>query len=112
MAAEGLLTFDELRDKLAVLEETRETARRKLRDLEVRRERLAELERDRETLMERYAGMVPDALDTLSPDERHRVYKLLKLGVNLDADGTLEVSGTLGDVGDRPPFCAAESIPR
>ena len=112
MAAEGLITFDELRGKIAVLEETRETARRKLRELEVRRERLAELERNRESLMQRYAGMVPDALDTLSPDERHRVYKLLKLRVNLEADGTLEVSGTLGDIRNEPPCCAEESIPR
>ncbi len=50
-----------------------------MRELEVRQERLAELERDRKTLMERYAGVVPDALDALSPDEWHRVYKLLKL---------------------------------
>jgi site-specific DNA recombinase len=109
MAAEGLITFDELRDKIAVLEETRESAQQKLGELEFRRERLAELERDSETLMERYAGMVPDALGTLSPDERHRVYKLLKLGVNLDKDGTLEVSGTFGE---GPLFCASKSIPR
>ena len=42
--------------------------------------------------------MVPQALDNLSPEERHRVYKLLKLRVGMHLDGTLEVSGVLGEV--------------
>jgi site-specific DNA recombinase len=40
MAAEGLITFDELRTKLAALEETRELARRELASLQDRRDRL------------------------------------------------------------------------
>jgi hypothetical protein len=82
-------------------------ARQRLRKLEVRRERLTELERDRETLMERYAGMVPAALKDLSPEERHRIYKLLKLGVQMVPEGTLQVSGTFGY---EPLFCANESV--
>lgn len=38
MAAEGLIDFDELRAKLAGLEETRETARRELEALKARPE--------------------------------------------------------------------------
>jgi site-specific DNA recombinase len=68
MAAEGLIDFDELRAKLVALEETRDTTRKELAALEARRDQLAELERDRDTLMERYAGMVPDALDALVPE--------------------------------------------
>ncbi len=56
MAAEGLIDFDELRAKLAALEEVRETARGELTALGAHRERLAELERDKDTLLERYAG--------------------------------------------------------
>jgi site-specific DNA recombinase len=95
MAAEGLIEFDDLRARLADLEETRETAQLELAALEGRREKLAELERDRDALMESYAGMVPEALETLSPEERHHVYKLLKLRVDLSADDTLKVSGAL-----------------
>jgi hypothetical protein len=109
MAAEGLIDFDELRAKLVVLEEVRDTIRKKLTVLEARRDQLAELECDRDTLMERYAGMVPDALDALAPEKRHRIYKLLKLTVNLRADGTLEVSGALGDVAD---VCKMETTSR
>jgi chromosome segregation ATPase len=100
MAAESLIDFDELRTKLDALEETRDDARRKLAALEDRRERLAEMERDYDTLMRRYVGMVPEALDSLTSEKRHRIYELLKLTVNLRTDGTLEVSGALGDVAD------------
>jgi site-specific DNA recombinase len=93
MAAEGLLTFDELRTKLAALEETRQTARRELAALEGWAERLRALERDRDALLENYAEMMPEALSTLEPGERHRVYKMLRLRTLAFSDGTLEVSG-------------------
>jgi septal ring factor EnvC (AmiA/AmiB activator) len=100
MAAEGLLDFEELRTKLEALEETRDAARRELAALGDRRERLVEMERNRDTLMKRYVGMVPETLDALTPEERHRIYKLLKLTVSLLPDGTLEVSGALGDIAE------------
>jgi hypothetical protein len=109
MAAEGLIDFDELHAKLIALEETRDTAHRELAALEARREQLAELERDRDTLIERYAGMVPKALDSLVPEERHRIYMLLKLRVNLSTDRGLEVSEALGDVGE---ICETETLSR
>jgi site-specific DNA recombinase len=96
MAAEGLITLDELRAKLAGLEETRTTARRELESLSQRREKLAELERDRDTLLEHYAGMVPEALDELTPEERHRIYEMLRLRAVATLDGTIEVTGVLG----------------
>ena len=109
LAAEGIMDRDELRAKLAALEETRATAQRELEALQGRRERMEELERDRDVLVERYAGLVPEALDALVPEERHRVYKLLKLAVTLHADGTLELSGALGD---GPDICKTEPVSR
>ena len=97
MAAEGLITFDELRAKLAALEEMRQTARRELAALEGRSQRLQALERDRDTLLQNYAELIPEALDALEPEERHRVYKMLRLRVVAFPDGTLEVSGALGE---------------
>ena len=70
---------------------------------------MADLERDRDTLIERYAGIVSEALDALVPEERHRVYNLLKLSVNLSTDRALEVSGSLGDVSK---ICETETISR
>jgi site-specific DNA recombinase len=91
--AEGLITLDELRTKLAALEETRTVARRELAALNARRELIEDLERDAETLLEHYASMVPDALDNLTPEERHRVYKMLRLNIIMYADGLIEIAG-------------------
>lgn len=57
MAAEGLITFDELRAKLADLDETQATARHELEVLQRRREHLESLERDKETLLDNYAAL-------------------------------------------------------
>jgi hypothetical protein len=62
-----------------------------------RRETIENLERDKAALLEHYAGMTPAALDALEPEERHQVYKMLRLTVEVCADGSLEVSGVLGD---------------
>src|SRR5688500_14542546 len=42
------------------------------------------------------SGMIPGALDDLAPEERHRVYKMLRLRILVHLDGTLEVSGAFG----------------
>jgi site-specific DNA recombinase len=105
MAAEGLITFDELGTKLMALEEERELARRKLQALEDHRARLRDLERDKDTVLDRYTDLLPEALDDLAPEERHDVYRMLKLKVNMHPDRMLEVSGVLG--GD-PRFCESE----
>jgi site-specific DNA recombinase len=109
LAARGCVTDEELDEALAELGEARETAERELAAIEGRRERLEALENDRDTLMEHYAGMVPEALESLSSEERRRVYMLLKLTVALHADSTLEASGVVGgaapvcDLATQPP---------
>ena len=47
MAAEGLISFDELKAKLAALEETRNIAQCEIIGLENTRERILQLERDK-----------------------------------------------------------------
>jgi hypothetical protein len=97
MAAEGLITLDELRTKLAGLEETRKTAERELAVLKGRREQLEALERDTEAVLETYARMAPEALESLSPEERHQFYKILRLRVVVQPDGSTPVSGAFAD---------------
>ena len=41
--------------------------------------------------------MTPAALDALSPEERHQIYKMLRLTVEVSPDGSLNVTGVLGD---------------
>jgi hypothetical protein len=95
MAAEGLIDFDELRAKLVALDETRETAQRET--LKVRREKLMGLESDRNALLKRCTISVPEALESLNAEERHRLYKMLRLLVTTRDDGTLEMRGVLSE---------------
>jgi hypothetical protein len=94
--AEGLITLDELRNKFAAIEDTRKTARLELEALGERRRRLEELERDKGVLLESYATMAPEALDSLTPEERHELYKMLRLEARALPDGTVEIGGALG----------------
>ena len=78
------------------IEQARKIAQEELAALEERSHRLEELEHDRDTLLELYAGMVPEALDSLGPEERHRIYKMIRLKVLAYPEARLEVSGVLG----------------
>jgi flagellar motility protein MotE (MotC chaperone) len=98
--ATALMTLDELGGKLDELESTREIARAELGKLQRRREHVEELERDRDAVIESYAGMLPEALDALSGEERRRLYGMLRLEVAPTPEG-LEVAGALSTSGPR-----------
>jgi DNA repair exonuclease SbcCD ATPase subunit len=97
--AEGLLTIEELRAKLATLDETRKTAQEELEALRNHAEHIAKLETDRDALLEYYENTVPEALDSLTPEERRRFYAILRLEVILSPDGSLELCGAAFPVG-------------
>jgi DNA invertase Pin-like site-specific DNA recombinase len=105
MAAEGLIAFDELRAKLAALDATRVTAERELEAIKGRREHLEKLERYKESLLETYAALTPEALESLTPEERQKLYKMLKLKAVINLDGSIEVGGMFVDNLD---VCTAE----
>ena len=107
MAADDLITFDELKSKLADLDDTRSVAERELEALRAHRERVVELETDRDALLDSLVGIAPDALDSLAPDERHHVYKTLKLRVVTHKDGSLDLSGTFEE---SPVMCQSGTL--
>ena len=53
---------------------------------------MEELDRDRDALLESYAGMVPEGLDALTPEERRWAYKRISLNVFADAEGSLSAT--------------------
>ena len=50
--------------------------------------------------MESYAGLVSETLEDIAPEERHRVYKLLWLGVRFRPDWPLEITGVFAEIGE------------
>ncbi|MGI8860506.1 MAG: zinc ribbon domain-containing protein, partial [Rubrobacteraceae bacterium] len=107
MAAEGHITFSELGAKLRELDKTREIAAGELERLRGRRKALEDLERDRDAIMETYAGMVPEALDELTGEERHQLYRMLRLKVYVGQKGDLDIRGAIRAPESTPPGGAA-----
>jgi hypothetical protein len=95
--AAGFMTLEELGSKLEGLEETRRTVRAELAALEARKEHVSELKRDRDALLESWTGTVPEALESLTGEERNKVYRMLRLEVTPAPDG-YEVTGALSGV--------------
>ncbi|MBA2715025.1 MAG: recombinase zinc beta ribbon domain-containing protein, partial [Rubrobacteraceae bacterium] len=95
LAADGIMSREELNVKLAQLEEARKTAERELETLQMRREKLEEMQRDKDVLLEHYASLTPEALKSLASEERHQLYRMLRLRVIAHLDGTIELTGDL-----------------
>jgi hypothetical protein len=74
-----------------------EAVQRGLEALRTHRERVAELETDRDALLDSLVGVAPDALASLAAEERHNVYRTLRLRVVAHQDDSLELSGAFGD---------------
>lgn len=100
LAVKGHMTEEELAAALSELDEIRETAECELETARARGEALECLERDRDALLESYAGMVGEDLGDLDDEERHRIYRLLRLGVRFCPDWPLEIMGSFAKVGE------------
>ena len=96
MAAEGLITLEELRTKLAGLEETRAAVEGEIEHLRGRLERAEELERDRDALLSGYANLIPETLEELDPEERRQIYAMLRLRIVVEIGGDMEITGFIG----------------
>jgi site-specific DNA recombinase len=99
--AAGLMTLEELGTMLKELEETRRVVEAELKHVEARRGRVEALENDRDDLLEHVAGLVPEALDKLTGQERNRLYRMLRLEITPSPEG-YEVRGA---------FCPLELPP-
>ena len=95
LAIEGLLNSDELREKLAHLQEQRRTAERELETLRAKTEHLGNLQLEADALLEQYAEMVPEGLDAFTPEDRHHAYKALRLKVTAHPHGEMEASSII-----------------
>jgi site-specific DNA recombinase len=122
MAAEELITLDELRQKLVDLGDLRAAAERELEAVQGRAERITDLERGRDALLASYEALAPEELDDLTPEERHDFYRTLRVVVYAHPEGSVEVTGeflpfdgtggTLGGNGTGPDTNGACATPR
>src|SRR5215203_4827643 len=90
--AAGLMTLEELGSKLQELDDARRLAQAELEALTRRQDHIEQLENDRESLLESMAEIVPDALEDLTPQERNKIYRMLRLEIVPFEDG-YEVGG-------------------
>lgn len=109
--AEGIIGLEDLRNRLAELEEETFTAERALANLRGRIARVRDLERDRDALLEHHVALAPEALDSLTPEERHRFYKMLRLKVRLFADNSMEITGVFSEpIRSEPAVCTHDVL--
>ena len=107
--AEGVVSLEDLRERLAELEEEKATAERELAALRDRAERVRDLERDRGTVLGGLLGDASEALDSMKPEQRHRFYKMLRIKVHIDAEDSLEITGVFPEpIRSGPALCTAE----
>ncbi|HEX5974952.1 MAG TPA: hypothetical protein VFY57_07320 [Rubrobacteraceae bacterium] len=104
------MTLADLKARLAELEQECQIAERELASLRLREREIADLERDRDAVLESFAGASEDALDALTPEQRHNLYRSLRIEVLAHADGSTEI--VLGDLLSYEEVCTEESLSR
>jgi hypothetical protein len=95
MAAEGLISFEELRGKLHSLDESRKAAEEELKCLRAHSERVETLKHDKDALLASLEGAIPELLEGLPSEGRNRIYKMLNLKVEALPDDPLRLTGAL-----------------
>ena len=86
---EGDVTTEQFRAKSAELEDARTAAKDQLEAARSCLRRLKDLERSKDALISHYASLVPQGLAELWPEEKNRVYKMMRFHVFAHRDGSL-----------------------
>ena len=95
MAAEGLIGFAELRERLHALDDEKSAARREIDSLRRRGEQLEEMHRNKDALLDSLKEVTPRQIDGLSREDRRMIYQMVGLRATSGEDGTVEVEGDL-----------------
>ncbi len=89
--AEGLMTREELRTKLAELDETMNLAEVEIEKLRYHEERLRAMEKGGEELLERYTKLVPKKLENVPLAERRHIYQVLQVSILVPKEGEIRI---------------------
>ncbi len=93
--ASGLMTMDELADKLRELKRAKSLAETELANLSERRRRVEDLVRDKEAVLALQSEAVVRGLEDLDPEEKTEIYRLLKLELTPTPKGMLATGAIL-----------------
>ncbi len=112
MAAEGLIEFEELRERLAEFDEEKKIAEREIRALREKSERIEEMRHNKDALLERLMEITPPRLDEIGSEERHRIYRTIGLRVTSTEDGNLTATGELVGVDSCDSYSTSRCLGR
>jgi site-specific DNA recombinase len=92
---EGTLEKGRYEERTRGLEAQEKEARAELEKIQARKQTIEQAERDIESLIESYSAAIPDELERLESEERHRIYKTLSLHVKLTNSGIASIEGAI-----------------
>jgi septal ring factor EnvC (AmiA/AmiB activator) len=93
MVAEGLISFGELRAKLAGLDDVRGAAEAEVEKLRGARERLEFLEQERDYVLGELARVSNGAGEDMTPDDKAAQYRGMNLKALAYREGNVELTG-------------------
>jgi hypothetical protein len=94
---EGKLDLDRYEARISQIKRSRKTVEEELLRIKNRTAHIECLEHDRDALLSHYARIAAVRLDELEPEERNRVYKMLRLTVFAHGNGDLEANWAFGE---------------
>jgi len=92
LAADGLMTREELAEKLRVLDKNKADAQRQVENARDGQAHIEELKETKKAMLSAYAsGILYDGVEHFSPEMRHEIYAALGLKVTVNSDGTMNL---------------------
>lgn len=96
--AEGLISMEKLREKLADLDAQKKTLELELSKVADGQERIREMEELRDLMLEAMTEVGKDALEDMTPEDRHAQYRGLRLRAKVDRYGTIHLEWAFQEV--------------
>jgi site-specific DNA recombinase len=116
--ADGLMSREESRKKLAEVDRQREQLRQALQETQDRQRTIKRLEFERDHNLDLVESLQGMTYVTASPEDRHRIYKALRLRVEVDKEGQVRLSDIfdpdvhLHFVMKDPPVDPSKALPK
>ena len=81
------MTLEELATRIEKLDDARKVAEAEITALQRSQKRTEELKEDREAVLAYPTDLVPQALDSLTGEERNRLYRMLHIEITPTSEG-------------------------